>query len=187
MAQKKVLVNVFHPCLDQSRGNRALLDAVSDLPGLTVRNLYAEYPDFHIDVKKEQDLLRAHAVVVMQHPLFWFGCPALAKEWVDKVLELGFAFPPGTGDQLKGKTWQTVITTGGSAHQYSREGSLECTMDEILVPFRLTATYCGMDWQPPFAVHGVVKEESPGYKRLSDVELAETANLYRELLLSYQS
>lgn len=36
-------------------------------------------------------------------------------------------------------------------------------------------------------MHGVVKEEAPGYKKISDADLAEKANQFRKLLLSYQA
>jgi glutathione-regulated potassium-efflux system ancillary protein KefG len=50
-------------------------------------------------------------VIVFQHPLYTYSCPALLKEWLDRVLSRGFASGPG-GNQLAGKYWRSVITTG---------------------------------------------------------------------------
>ena len=118
MADVKILVNVFHPDLSRSRGNRVLIDAIAGLDNVTVRDLYADYPDFKIDTDHEQRLLCDHDVIVFQHPLYWYSSPALLKQWQDHVLTPGFAFPPGVGDALKGKAWQSVITAGGDADAY---------------------------------------------------------------------
>src|SRR5437660_12593882 len=46
-----------HPYPSRSRINRALADALRDLPALDLRSLYALYPDFDIDVIAEQKAL----------------------------------------------------------------------------------------------------------------------------------
>ncbi len=45
--------------------------------------------------------------------------PEVLKEWLDRVLSRGFASGPG-GNQLAGKYWRSVITTGEpeSAYRY---------------------------------------------------------------------
>ncbi|MDR6508371.1 NAD(P)H-dependent oxidoreductase [Arthrobacter oryzae] len=45
----RVLFVVAHPDLSQSKANAALVDAVRDLPHVTVHDLYATYPDFQIE------------------------------------------------------------------------------------------------------------------------------------------
>ena len=50
------LVLVFHPHLhDGSRINRTLAETAAATPGVTVRDEYALYPDFHIDAEAEQE------------------------------------------------------------------------------------------------------------------------------------
>ena len=183
MSRPRILINVFHPDLERSRGHRALMAAVASLDDATVRDLYAEYPDFGIDVAREQDLLRGHDVVVMQHPLYWYSAPALLKEWEDRVLEHGFAYPPGVGDALKGKSWLTVTTTGGAAEAYRSGGANNWTMSELLRPFQQTAYLCGMTWLPPFVVHGVLPARRGGGK-LDDAQLAARGTELRDLLAS---
>lgn len=155
MSDPRILILLAHPNLSRSTGNRALLDAVADLPGLTVRDLYAEYPDWIIDVPREQRLLVAHDVIVFQHPLYWGSSPALLREWQDRVLERGFAFPPGKGGALSGKKWQQAVTVGGPRESYDGTGN-RFTLEELLRPFQSAAAFCGMVWQKPFAVYGVV-------------------------------
>jgi glutathione-regulated potassium-efflux system ancillary protein KefG len=185
MSSKKTLINLFHPDLEHSRGNRALLDAVRDLPNVTVRDLYREYPDFKIDVAREQELLINHDVIVFQHPIFWLSGPALLKQWQDTVLQKGFAFPPGHGDKLAGKLWQSVVTTGGPAEGYTREGPFQADFEDILIPFRLTAQYSSMLWQPPFTVCSVMPEDAPGMRAITGEELREKAAAYRSLLEAF--
>lgn len=185
MSAKKILINVFHPNLNESRGNKALIDAVSDLPNVTIRDLYAEYPDCEIDVAKEQSLLVDHDVIVFQHPLYWLSSPALFKQWQDTCLLKGFAFPPGEGTALAGKIWQTVLTTGGPAEGYKKDGPFKADFEDILIPFRLTSFYCSMKWQPPFAMTSVMPADAPGMRAAADEELAARATEYRALLESF--
>lgn len=182
MTRPKILVNVFHPDLEQSRGNSKLLKALEGLENVTIRDVYTVYPDFAIDVPAEQQLLREHDVIVFQHPFYWYSCPSLMKEWIDRVLEQGFAFPPGVGDEMNGKTWLTAMTSGGSEQAYRIGGFNAYTISELLRPFQRTAELCGMTWLPPFVVHGVLPEGIAGYKNITDEELAAKAHEYRTLL-----
>ncbi len=107
----KVLLLYAHPESQDSVANRVLLKPAMQLQNVTVHDLYAHYPDFFIDIPHEQELLREHDVIVFQHPLYTYSCPALLKEWLDRVLSRGFASGVG-GNQLAGKYWRSVITTG---------------------------------------------------------------------------
>ena len=151
-----VLVLFVHPAVEKSRVNRFLLDAARDLPGVTCHDLYEAYPDFHVDVPREQELLAAHEVVVLQHPFYWYSCPALLKEWLDLVLEHGWAYG-SSGHALRGKTLLSAVTTGGAEDAYCAAGYNHFTLLELLAPFAQTAALCGMEYLPPFAVHGTLK------------------------------
>ncbi|MEX9542524.1 NAD(P)H-dependent oxidoreductase, partial [Escherichia coli] len=87
---------------------KALLEAVKDLDHVTVHDLYATYPDYFIDVTAEQKLLCQYDVIVFQHPLYTYSCPALLKEWIESVLTRRFATDMGY-QKLKGKNWRSVI------------------------------------------------------------------------------
>lgn len=185
MPDKKILINVFHPDIEQSRGNKALLEAVQNLPNITIRDMYEEYPDFQINAASEQSILTAHDVIIFQHPLYWLSGPALLKQWQDTVLEKGFAFPPGEGDKLAGKIWQTAITVGGPAEGYTKEGPFKADFEDILLPYKLTATYCSMKWQPVFAVTSVMPEKDAHMRAITEEELLVKTAEYRALLESF--
>ncbi len=180
--RKYTLINLFHPDIDQSRGNRVLLDQIRDLPDLTIRDMYREYPDFKIDVKREQQLLLDFDLIVFQHPFYWYSAPALMKEWQDKVLEMGFAYPPGVGDRLKGRDWLSAITTGGAQEAYCSGGFNNYSMSELLKPFQQTANLCGMIWHRPFVVHRVLPDGINGYPNIAAEELTKRAEAYRAYL-----
>jgi len=85
---KKILVNVAHPSLENdSRINKKLVEFIQNEQNITINNLYKKYPDFKIDIKKEQDLLLANDVIIFQFPMYRFSSPALLKEYLDLVLE----------------------------------------------------------------------------------------------------
>jgi glutathione-regulated potassium-efflux system ancillary protein KefG len=149
----QILILFAHPALEKSRVNRRLIQAVTGLDSVTIRDLYEEYPDFHINVKFEQDLLLAHDIIVFHHPFYWYSSPALLKEWQDLVLEYGFAYGH-EGVALQGKKVLSAITTGGSEKAYCRQGYNYFTLRELLVPFEQTARLCNMEYLPPFVVHG---------------------------------
>src|SRR5690349_9987974 len=112
-----ILVLTAHPHMEMSRVNRQLMRAASQLHRVAVRDLYALYPDYLIDVAAEQEALQSAQLVVWQHPIHWYHMPPLMKLWVDEVLAFGWAYGPG-GTALRGKDLWLVASTGGSGDSY---------------------------------------------------------------------
>lgn len=158
---RRILILFAHPVLERSRVNRRLMEGVRDLEGVTVHDLYEVYPTLAIDVAREQRLCLEHDVLVMQHPFYWYSCPAILKEWMDLVLEHGWAYGKG-GTALHGKLMLNAITTGGADEAYRREGYNRFTMRELLAPFDQTAHLCGLRYLAPFVVHGALRVGSDG-------------------------
>lgn len=154
-AYPHILVLFAHPALEKSRVGVRLAEAVDGLPGVTFHDLYEAYPDFDIDISREQELLLAADLIVLQHPFFWYSTPALLKQWEDLVLQHGWAYGAG-GEALAGKALLSAITTGGREEAYCCEGSNRFTMLELLTPLEQTAVLCGMRWLPPFVAHGTL-------------------------------
>jgi glutathione-regulated potassium-efflux system ancillary protein KefG len=157
----RVLIVFAHPALHRSRVNRAMAAAARELEDITLHDLYAAYPDHDIDVDAEKRLLIAHDALVFQHPFYWYSTPALLKDWQDHVLEFGWAYGPG-GAALRGKTFLSAITTGGSEGAYSPAGFHGRTVRELLAPIDQTAKLCGFVRLPPFVVHGANELDAAG-------------------------
>lgn len=150
---RTVLVLFAHPAFRRSRSNRALRRAAEALDGVTLHDLYETYPDFAVDVDREQALVEAHDALVCLHPFFWYSAPALVKEWLDLVLEHGWAYGDGDATRLAGKDWLQAVTVGGPQAAYAPAGPHHFTMPDLLRPFEATATLCGMRWREPFVLH----------------------------------
>ena len=174
IARMRILVLFAHPRPRHSVVQRAMLAAISGLPGITVRDLYAEYPDLIIDARREQTELAAHDLVVLQHPLLWYSSPAIVKEWLDSVLEQGWAYGAG-GDRLHGKFLLNAVSAGGSTEEYHAHGRYRLSIRNLLAPFDQTAYLCGMGWLEPFVVHAG--------RKLEAAALTSRAEQYRDLLV----
>ena len=133
--------------------NRRLADAARAMPGVLVHDLYALYPDFYIDVAREQALIAEADLVVFLHPIRWYAMPSLLKEWTDVVLEAGWAYGAGA-TALHGKGYLLAVTTGGTATTYTPAGLHGHDFNAFLPPYEQTARLCGMDWHAPFVLHG---------------------------------
>lgn len=167
----KVLIVFAHPAFESSRINRALYESVKDLPDVTWHDLYDTYPQQMINVQHEQALLSQADAVILQHPLYWYSCPALMKNWLDSVLTLGWAYGEG-GTALRGKAFLQAVSSGGPEAVYQRGGYNNFTLAELLRPFEQTADLCEMTYHQPFMTQGV--------RNLTDEILTEHVVRYRE-------
>ncbi|HZG14902.1 MAG TPA: NAD(P)H-dependent oxidoreductase [Candidatus Bathyarchaeia archaeon] len=156
----KIMVIVAHPNLANSVLNKALMNEVSKRPDVLVRDLYQEYPDWQIDVEREQRLLLQYDRIVFQFPFYWYSCPPLLKKWFDDVMVHGWAFGPG-GDHLKGKEFIVATTTGGGENEYRAGGHNWFTMSEYLRPIQATITRCNGSFLPAFVSYGPSQAELP--------------------------
>ena len=173
--RNKILVLFVHPAVHKSRVNSRLLKIMEDLDGITTVRLYEEYPDFFINVKKEQQRLLEHDILVWHHPFYWYSAPSMLKEWIDLVLEHGFAYGR-KGTALKGKKVMSTISTGGRYEAYEEGGYNHYTIGQFLAPFKQTARLCKMEYLPPFVIHGT--------HLLQDPEIDSVAEDYRKILIS---
>jgi len=176
-----VLVLVAHPQIEQSGVNRRMLRAARTAAAagkarIEVRDLYALYPDYWIDVAVEQAHLASARLVVWQHPVHWYHMPPLMKLWLDEVLTFGWAYGPG-GTALKGKDLWLAVSTGGPEDSYRPESYNRYFFDAFVPPYEQTAALCGMRFLPPLLLHGA--------HRVSAAEIDAHAAVYAERLASY--
>lgn len=152
MSLPNILVLYAHPAANLSRVNRRMVEATRTMPNVKVHDLYENYPDFDIDLTREQSMLADADLVVFQHPIQWYGMPALMKEWVDLVLEHGWAYGQG-GTALHGKDYLLAVTSGGPQDSNPADGQHGHPYSVFLPPFQHMARLCGMRWNTPIIFH----------------------------------
>ena len=151
-----------------------MIKQIPGTPLITFHDLYEKYPDFNVNIEEEKKLLLENDIIIWHHPLYWYSAPPLLKQWIDMVLELGWAYGPG-GAALSGKWIFNAITTGGAKEAYSREGHNRFYLHEFLAMFNQTAHLCKMIYLPPFVVQAT--------HRLTDEQNESASKMYGELLV----
>lgn len=115
-------------------------------------SLQGEYPP---DVRAEMDRLAWADLLVVQAPDWWYGLPAIARGWFDRVLAYGFAYREGCEFEtglLRGKRALISLTVGGS-RDYLAQHPLR-SVENLLQPLHYgVLAYCGFEVLPPFLVY----------------------------------
>ena len=143
----KILVVLAHPNIESSLGNRTIVEKFKSLhPEAEIDELYKLYPDFRIDVKREQQKLLKADYIILQFPMYWYNAPALLRQWFESVLEHGFAYG-STGKALKGKKLILSITTGSPYDAYRVGGVQNFSIEDLTKGFRQLANLCSMEWE----------------------------------------
>lgn len=154
-----ILVLTAHPNLSVSTANRTWFDALSDVAGVTTRDLTSVGgPEMLFDPLTEQALLQQADRVVLQFPFYWYSSPPILKAWLDQVLTYGFAYGNG-GDKLTGKELVLAVSTGGPTESYQAGALNNFSMAELLTPFQQTALLIGMIYLPPFVLHSAMSRD----------------------------
>jgi glutathione-regulated potassium-efflux system ancillary protein KefF len=177
----RIVVLLAHPSPEHSRVGAALAQRAQALAAaapdaVEVRDLYARYPDYLIDVAAEQRALADARLLVWQQPIHWYGMPPLLKLWLDEVFTVGWAYGPG-GRALRGKDLWLVASTGGAEASYRPGGTNRYFFDAFLPPYEQTAALAGMRFLPPLLVHGA--------HRIDDAALQAQAEVYADRLARY--
>ena len=160
---RKVVILLAHPNIKASQANKALIDAVSDIEGVAVFNLYELSED--IEWSK---IISDTSAVIYQFPFYWMSAPSLLKKWQDEV----FTFLSKT-PAVAGKPLMVVTTTGSEYEAYRSGGRNRFTTDELLRPYQGSAIHSGMVWQTPIVIYGMGTADA-------GKNIAEGANLYKQ-------
>jgi glutathione-regulated potassium-efflux system ancillary protein KefG len=159
----KVVILLAHPNYAASVANKALIEAVKGLAGITVIDVYAA--PFTVDAYKQP--VSEASTLVFQFPFYWMSAPSQLKKWCDEIFG-------GVMDSIKGKKLLVATTTGSEYEAYRSGGRNLFTLDELLRPYQGLAHHSGMVWQTPFVVYGVSLPTAPasiqagveGYKKV---------------------
>jgi len=162
------------PQKEQSRANKALIDAVTQLPDVNVNDIYVNYPDFQIDAQAEQERLLKAKTIICQYPIHWNHSPALLNLWFEKVFTYGWAYGQGA-EALKGKRLLWVATAAGEEKNYQEENTQHLTLAQLASPLQQTAEFCGLEWLEPIVLYS-------SEKRTED-EMKNAGELYKQRIL----
>lgn len=147
----KVLILLAHPDFQNSVANKALFEAVRNLPGVNVIDLYTA----PFETKAYHQLLNEARALVFQFPFYWASAPAQLKKWCDEIFT-----PLAQTSAVTGKPLLVATTTGSEYTAYRSGGRNSFTIDELLRPYQLLANHSGMLWQTPLVVYGVALSDS---------------------------
>ena len=172
----KTLIILAHPDIAGSRVNRRWKDEIlKHADKFELHELYSLYPNFKIDVAKEQKLLETHDKIVLQYPLYWSNFPPLLKKWFDDVFAYGWAYGTG-GTKLNGKLFSLAISAGAKEDMYSKDGIEGFSLQEVLSPFKATLNFVGAKPMADFASYGFLLGAS-------DEDVENSAKEYIDFLL----
>ncbi|HOF06179.1 MAG TPA: NAD(P)H-dependent oxidoreductase [Syntrophales bacterium] len=159
----KSLIVYCHP--NPKSFNHAILETVSETlvslgREVVVRDLYAlsfdpvlKPADFEglqsgnlpADIIKEQEFITWADALIVIHPLWWTGLPAMFKGYIDRVFCYGFAYSfdaKGLVPHLRGKKILIINTQGTPRKAYEESGmfgALQMTSDKGIYGF------CGLE------------------------------------------
>lgn len=160
----KTLIICGHPNYKASVANRAILDEMKKLvPDSEIVILSELYPDFKIDIAREQKRLGEADTVIFDYPMQWFDAPSLMHRYVEEVFAFGFAYGPG-GTALKGKNFILSFTTGAPEKMYT-DGPV--TMQMFMTPMLAIPSYTGMDNREP-VISYAMSASDPNDKKAVD-------------------
>jgi len=80
------------------------------------------------DIKAEQELITWADTLIIIHPIWWTGLPAMIKGYIDRVFCYGFAYSfdaKGLVPHLKGKKVLIINTQGTPKAAYDASGMFE--------------------------------------------------------------
>jgi NAD(P)H dehydrogenase (quinone) len=157
----------FKPALDTrdflELENPASVNYLMEQRNASAKGLFAP------DIKAEQEKVTKADLVVIHFPVWWFSAPAILKGWFDRVLAAGFAWDFGKiykDGLLPGKKGMLVVTTGGNAQIYSKDGLHGTDMDQVLYHINHGVLYfCGMRVLPPFVAYSAFQVGDEGRRR----------------------
>ncbi|MBO3740269.1 NAD(P)H oxidoreductase [Actinoplanes flavus] len=108
--------------------------------------------EYSAEVRAHMARVTAADLIVVVFPVWWWGLPAIAKGWVDRVWNRGFAYEPST---LHGKRMRWVGLAAGSAAHYATHGFDKALDLQLRVGI---SEYCGITDATVHLIHDTLAE-----------------------------
>lgn len=146
------------------------------------------------EIAAEQEKLLWADAVIFQFPIWWFGCPAILKGWIDRVFAYKFAYGYkdagntyryGAG-ALAGKRALLSVTVGGPEADYGPRG-INGPLEHLLFPITHgTLFFPGLDVLPTFAVYGTGKIDEAGVEAAKCALEQRTVRLFDDAPIAFR-
>lgn len=149
----KILILYAHEHHDSCTINKPMVEATTGMGGITLVDLYREYPDFNIDQALEIQRLFDHDIIIFQFPMHWFSTPAILKEYQDRVILAQHAYGP-EGKAFVGKYFFCATSTGGAEDTFGTGSRNNYTVADFLRAQEQTMRATGMTCLPPYVIYG---------------------------------
>ncbi len=173
---KKTLAIFAHPYFEYSSTNIELIKAYETSDLITFKDLYEEYPDFHIATFKERKRIREYERLIFHFPLIWFGLPPLLRLWIDEVFDMSWKAEDENNHPLMNKDAVIIVTIGATEENYQHNGLYKTTIEELLKPLTLCLEVTGIE----------IKEIIPVYYA-DDLEEAELKNITKKIIKTLEN
>ena len=128
---KKTLVLFAHPFLEFSNNNKELTNFYERHQQFTFRDLYEEYPDFHIPAFRERKRIVEYDRFIFHFPIIWFGMPPLLRLWLDEVVD-GNWISGQTKNPFENKEVFLLVTTRSKERSFGKNGKHGYTIEELI-------------------------------------------------------
>ena len=128
---KNTLVLFAHPYLEHSKSNKELINFYVRHQHYTFRDLYEEYPDFHIPAFRERKRIVDYERLIFHFPLIWFGIPPLLKLWIDEVFDFKW-MREDEENPLENKEAIILVTAGSREESFGKNGVFEYSVEEMI-------------------------------------------------------
>lgn len=149
---KTTVVFFAHPYLEYSNSNRELLNFYERQQQFTFRDLYEEYPDFHIPGFKERKRIVNFDRYIFHFPVIWFGVPPLLRLWIDEVFDPNWLLEHHE-NPFENKDVYILVTTRSKEKSFGRAGKHHYTVEELISGLIVTLKLFKANVKPIYVVY----------------------------------
>lgn len=149
---KNTLVLFAHPYLEFASNNKELTNFYERHQHFTFRDLYEEYPEFHIAAFKERKRIFEYDRFIFHFPIIWFGMPPLLRLWMDEVVDSRW-MNEDQANPFEGKDVYFLITTRNKESTFGRESKTYYTIEELISSLIATMKLFGATIHEPYVVY----------------------------------
>lgn len=170
----KTLVLFAHPYLEYSTFNAQVIEVYRHHPEVSFRDLYEEYPDFHIAAFRERKRIKDYEKIIFHFPMIWLGMPPLLSLWLNEVLDMKWLNKINESPLL-GKKALIVVSTGGSEAAFSSEGLYQQSVEDYLMSLKMSLELTGVEIERILPIY-TAKQQNQDYIEQIKTEISEFLN-----------